>query len=155
MPGRSILTATSRPSCRRAKCTCATEALATATGSNCGEHLVDRPVVRALERGEHEFGGERRHLVLQLRELVGDVGRQQVAARRQQLAELDEDRAQRFERQAQAHRARRVEPAPEQQTFEQPAQPRTRSWPSMNSSSPKRRLTAMIFSSRKKRIRGL
>ena len=46
-----------------------------------------------------------------LRQLVGDVGRQQVAPRRQHLAELDEDRAQPLQRQAQPHAARRVEPA--------------------------------------------
>src|SRR5437868_2043074 len=46
--------------------------------------------------------GERRHLVLQLGKLVGDVERQQVAARGEHLAELDEDRAERLERLAQA-----------------------------------------------------
>ena len=42
MPGRSTLTATSRPSCRTAKCTCAIDALATGSASKLGEDLVDR-----------------------------------------------------------------------------------------------------------------
>ena len=92
------------------------------TGFELGEHLVDRPVVRALERGEHEFGRERRHLVLQLGELVGDVRRQQIAARRQELAEFDEDRTQRFQREPQAYCPGRVEPAAKQQKFKYPAQ---------------------------------
>ena len=61
-----------------------------------------------------EFGRKRRHLVLQPREFVGDVGGQQVAPGRQHLAELDEQRPQGLEREAQAHRARLGELAPEQ-----------------------------------------
>jgi hypothetical protein len=41
---------------------------------------------------------------------VGDVGRQQVAARRQHLAELDEDRPKVLKRQAQALTTRGVQP---------------------------------------------
>ena len=52
--------------------------------------------------------GERRHLILQLRELGGDVGRQQIRAHRQRLAELDEDRAELLERLAQAHAERQA-----------------------------------------------
>ena len=46
MPGRSTLTATGVPSGSSAKCTCATDALATGTGVERSEHLVDRPAVR-------------------------------------------------------------------------------------------------------------
>ncbi len=52
---------------------------------------------------------------MQLGQFVGDVGRHQVAARRQHLAELDEDRAERFEGQAQADGARCRQVAPELQ----------------------------------------
>ena len=92
------------------------------TGFEMSKHLVDRPVVRALERGEHEFGRERRHLVLQLGELIGNVRRQQIPACGQELAEFDENRAQRFQRQPQAYCPGRVEPAAKQQKFKYPAQ---------------------------------
>ena len=45
---------------------------------------------------------KRRHLVLQPCKLVGDVGRQQIAARGQHLSELDKNGAERLEREAQA-----------------------------------------------------
>ena len=61
----------------------------------------------------HLVGGKRRHAVLQLRELVGDVGGQQVAAGREHLAELDEDRPQLLQREAQTLCARRGKVAPE------------------------------------------
>ena len=86
------------------------------------EHFPFRPAVGARERRVCKFRRERRHLVLQPRKFVGNVGRQEVAARGQQLAEFDEYRAQRFECQPQPHRARRFQPAPEQQKCEQPAQ---------------------------------
>ena len=44
---------------------------------------------------------ERRYAVLEFRQLVGDVRRQQIAPGRQGLAEFDEDRPQLLERQAQ------------------------------------------------------
>ena len=96
-------------------------------------HLRDRGAGdrRAVERLEHLrrpacrrarssvaitcSDGERRHAVLQLRELVGDVGRQQVAPRGEHLPELDEDRAQVLEREAQPLRARRRRVAPERE----------------------------------------
>ncbi len=70
---------------------------------------------------------KRRHPVLQERELVGDVGRQQIAPRRQHLAELDEDWAQVLERASKAHRARRAEVTPEERPADdrpEQAQPR-------------------------------
>ena len=61
-------------------------------------------------------------LVLQFRQLVGEVHREQVAPRRQHLAELDEYRPQRLQRQAQPHRARHRQVAPEKDAGEQPRQ---------------------------------
>ena len=68
-------------------------------------------------------GRKRRHAVLQLRELVGEVGRQQVAPRRQHLAELDEDRAEPLEAEPQALAARRVEAAPDRHHANQQPHP--------------------------------
>ena len=53
---------------------------------------------------------ERRHAILQLGELVGDVRGQQVAARGQRLAELHEDRAELLERERAGVRARGASP---------------------------------------------
>jgi hypothetical protein len=75
-------------------------------GIEFGEHLRQRPAVGGLQRGGGLDRGEGRHAVLQLRQFVGDVERHQVAAGRQHLPELDEDRPQRFECQPQPHRAR-------------------------------------------------
>ena len=136
MPGRSTFTATSVPSGssremdlrdRRARDRHAVEAQ---------EDFVDRPAVDALERREHLLDRERRHAVLQLRELVGDVGRQEIAARRQHLAELDEDRPERFQRAAQPHRARRLVAAPQQAPGTSLRTPRARSCSSAISCSP-------------------
>ncbi len=79
------------------------------------EHLVDGLAVEAHERRDHGVRRERRHPVLQLGELVGDVERNQVATGRKHLPELDEDGPEILEREAQAHgpRCRRV--APERQ----------------------------------------
>src|SRR5215467_1473822 len=60
---------------------------------------------------DRDFGRERRHLVLELRKLVGDVRWQKIPAGREQLPELDEDRAEPFERAAQAYAAGRAVPA--------------------------------------------
>ena len=80
------------------------------------EHQRQRAAVGALDLLPRERAGKGRHAVLQLRELVGDVGRQQVAARGDRLAELHEDRAELFEREAQplaaAHRPAALEPHP-------------------------------------------
>ena len=78
-----------------AKCTCAIEALATGVGVEAARR-PRRPAGRRRARWSRRAtaGRERRHPVLQLGELVGDVGRQQVAPGRQHLAELDEDRPQ-------------------------------------------------------------
>jgi len=87
------------------------------------EDLVHRPTVDPRERRQHLVGGKRRHLVLQLRQLVGDVDRDQVATGGEHLAELHEDGTQRFERESQALAARAVEPAPEEDAADDRAQP--------------------------------
>ena len=113
MFGRSTFTAAGWPSRSVAKCTCAIDALATGTRSNVAKISPHRLAERALDFGDGEVGRERRYPVLELRELVGDVGGQEVAARREHLAELDEDRPERFERAAQAHGAGRLVAAEE------------------------------------------
>ena len=101
-----------------------------------GVHLGDRGRGQRLllEAGEHLGNGraqlfldqchgpgrlERRHLVLQQRQFVGDVLGQQDAAGGENLPELDEHRAQVLQRQAQPRTAREVaaparQPAPGQ-----------------------------------------
>ena len=64
---------------------------------------IGRPKARSTS-ARATVGRERRHAVLQLGELVGEVGRQQVAPRRQHLAELDEDRPEALERRGAAAR---------------------------------------------------
>ena len=86
------------------------------------EHFVDGPVISALESGIHKLCREWRYLILQLGEFIRDIGRQQIAACRQQLAEFNEDRTQCFEGLPQALGPRRRELAPEQQVFNEPAQ---------------------------------
>jgi hypothetical protein len=122
MPGRSTFTATSRPSCSVAKCTCAMEALATGSASK----LANRPPRLAgrvaLDDGARLCTGERRHLVLQLGQFVGDVRRHQVAPGGQHLAELDEDRPQVLQRQSQPLTTRSVVGAAQSQQAGQQAQ---------------------------------
>jgi hypothetical protein len=71
-----------------------------------GENLLDGPAEGHCERGGRLVAGERRHLVLELRELGGDIGRQQIGTHRERLAELDEDRPELLEREAQPHAER-------------------------------------------------
>ncbi len=77
------------------------------------EEHVDRRAQRFFDDADRDLRVERRHLVLQLREFVGDIDRQQVATRRQHLPELHEDRPETFERKAQPNAGRPVEPAAE------------------------------------------
>ncbi len=70
------------------------------------KHLLDGTAESTLDFGARLGCGKWRHLVLQFCELVGDIGWQQIAARRQYLAELDENGAEGFERAAQAHGTR-------------------------------------------------
>ncbi len=67
---------------------------------------VERRAVGALDAGARHRARERRHVVLQLGQLVGDVVGQQVASRGQGLAELDEDRSELLEREPQPLGAR-------------------------------------------------
>ena len=77
------------------------------------ENLRQRLAVEGFQAGDRLFRREGRHAVLQLGQFVGQIGRQQIASRRQHLAELDEDGAERLQRLAQTHRTRRVEAAAE------------------------------------------
>jgi hypothetical protein len=78
------------------------------------EHLCQRPTVRALDERPRDRPGERRHPVLQLRELIGDIGGQQIAPRGDRLPELHEDGTELLECMAQtcaaAHPAVTLEP---------------------------------------------
>jgi len=75
------------------------------------EYVRKRPAEGFLDHGDGNFTGERRHAILQFCQLIGDVDRQQVAARRERLAELDENRPQFLERQAQPLAARPADAA--------------------------------------------
>ena len=74
-------------------------------GLELGEHRRGRPAVRARDLGQRLLGRERRHLVLQLGQLRADVGRQQVLAGGDGLAELHVDRPEFLQRLADAHAA--------------------------------------------------
>ena len=73
------------------------------------EQFFGRRAQRPRDFTCRERGIEGRHTILQPREFIGDVGRQQIAAGGQHLAELDEDGPEPFQRQAQAFAARRVQ----------------------------------------------
>ena len=109
MPGRSTLTATSRPSVQRRRSAPARSTRwPPASASKLAKtSSIGRPNARSTSRRACSAGnGGTRSC--SLRELVGDVGRQQVAPRRQHLAELDEDRAEPLQRRgAGARRAAR------------------------------------------------
>jgi hypothetical protein len=92
-----------------------------------GEDLVHRLAVGLLQLGDGQFRGKGRNAILQSRQFVGDVQRQQVAARGQHLAELDEDRPQGLQGLAQAHGARRRDVTPEHQCLGRRQQPGTES----------------------------
>ena len=88
-----------------------------------GEHLVRRPPVGGFDLPMNLFRRKRRHAILELRQFIGDVQRQQVAASGQHLPELDEDRAQFFQEKAEAHGSRLLFPAAQMQKAEQRRQP--------------------------------
>ena len=77
------------------------------------EHLGERPPISELGDAPRVCAGERRHAVLKFLQLIGDVARQQVATRREHLAELHEDRTELFQCQPDALAARGVAGAPE------------------------------------------
>ena len=151
MCGRRIFTATSRPSGSSAKCTCATEALATRRQVEGAEHFRVGLAVGAVQRLDDLLRRERRDAVLQLRELVGDVGGDEVRADRQELPELHEDRAQLLEGDAQPHAARPRPVGPEEGHAEGEAHERGPR-PTMNSSRPWRPIVETMRRSRKNRM---
>ena len=73
MPGRSTLTATSRPSVVRAKWTCAIEAAAAGTSSNDAYSVVERPRQLGLDQRLRLGSRKGRQAVLQGREIGGDL----------------------------------------------------------------------------------
>jgi hypothetical protein len=99
MPGRKTLMTTSRPSAKRAACTCAIEAEAKGCASNSANSIDYWLSQRALDLRNRHGAVEGRDLILQHRQLIGDVGGQQVAPRGENLSELHEDRTQRLQRQ--------------------------------------------------------
>jgi len=91
-----------------------------------GEQGPDGPFQGALDDGPGLAHRKRRHPVLQLRKLRGDVVGQQVAAGGKHLAELDEDRAQVLQRLADAFTATgavAAEPVPGRQVHEKAQRP--------------------------------
>src|SRR5690606_21955191 len=74
---------------------------------------------RGLDYGRRLCRWEGWHTVLQQRQFNGDIQRNQIAASRQNLTEFDEDGAQRFERPAQPHAARRARRPTETEHLEQ------------------------------------
>ena len=64
------------------------------------QYVLDRLAIDAGERCNHQLGRERRDLILEFGELVGDVRGEQIAPGGQHLPELDEDRAEVLQRHA-------------------------------------------------------
>jgi hypothetical protein len=117
MPGRRILTATSRPSGSSREMHLRHRGGGHRAALEAGEDLVHRLAVGLLQLRDRLFGGKGRHAILQSRQFVGDVQRQQVATGGKHLAELDEDRTQVLQGLAQPHGTRRRDVAPEQQAL--------------------------------------
>src|SRR5579872_3184184 len=96
MPGRWTLTATTRPSCMTARWTCPSDAEASGVGSNSANAL-DAHVQLVANRLLDQLERVGRDLVLEPGERFGVLARQQVLARGEDLAQLDEGRSQPFE----------------------------------------------------------
>ena len=75
---------------RTAKCTCAIDAAAIGASSNVGNSSASRQPNSASISARASLAGKRRQLVLQQGQIGGDFVAEQVGARRQHLAELDE-----------------------------------------------------------------
>ena len=91
MPGYCTLTATTRPSCSTARCTCASEAAATGCGVELAEDGLEGLTELALRRrGGSTREGLRRHLVLQRREHVDVLVRDDVGTAAEELRRLDQ-----------------------------------------------------------------
>ena len=87
------------------------------------ENFVERFAVRALNDRHGIIAGEWRHLILQPGEFVGDVFRQQIAPRGQDLPELDENRPQRFQCAPQPNCTRLGKISPKQHDAQRRVQP--------------------------------
>ncbi len=90
MPGRCTFTATSRPSCVRARCTWAMLAAATDFEVEPGEVLLQRPAEIALQDLAHLRPRGGRHAVLEPAQCLRPGLREQIESRREQLAHLQE-----------------------------------------------------------------
>ncbi len=75
-------------------------------GIETGEGHLDRLPQRLLDDPPRRFAVERLHAVLQQRQLIGHIRWHQIAAGREDLPELDEDRPQFLQRQAQTGTSR-------------------------------------------------
>ncbi len=136
MPGRSILTTTSRPVLQCRHVHLSDRRRRQGNRFETAEDVRDRPSKGPLDGGDGGFTAERRHAILQLRQFIGDVGGQQVAPRRQHLAELDEDRTQFLQRQTQPLRAgaaaAALEPGPRREVDEKAGTAGTNGWRGRN-----------------------
>ena len=106
--GRCTLTTTWRPFGSVARCTWPIDAAAIGFSSNSEEQPLDRLPELLANRALDVLERERPHVVLERAELADDVRRNDVGPGREQLAELDERRAELVEQLAQVMAARRV-----------------------------------------------
>ncbi len=102
MPGRRTFSTTARPSRSRARCTCAIDAEPEGSRSRSTNTSEGGRPSASLDDGQDLVERHGRDAAAQLRQFFGPLGRQQILARRQHLAELDEGGAELLERQAQA-----------------------------------------------------
>ncbi len=86
------------------------------------ENRMDGIVVSRFENRYCLVCRERRYRVLELGEFFGDIRREQVAPGRDRLAEFDEDRAELFEREADALAQRRGRSAAPRKNIKEEAQ---------------------------------
>ena len=100
MSGYWTLTATTRPSTSRARCTCASDAAATAVGENSLNTSAKRPAEVFFDHALDGRKVARRQAVVALRERLDVLRREDIRARADDLAHLHQHAA---------HRDRRVE----------------------------------------------
>ena len=99
--GRCTLSTTCEPSGSVARCTCAIVPAASDWRLDVRERILPGDAELALDHRDDLGLRERRHVVLQLRELGDVLGRQEVGPGREHLPELGERRAELLERHAQ------------------------------------------------------
>ena len=92
-------------------------------GVELGKYLADGAAQTALDFSDRQRRIEGWDVVLQLRELVGNIGRQQIASRRKHLTKFHEDRAEGFERHAQPSTARCVQTSAQAHDADRPQHP--------------------------------